>query len=73
MFEEIEGWYYFGGMVAQDLNDIYESLVEDYDEQIRSTIPADLLFEFDVSGDGRKVYGYISENATEVYIKKEGN
>lgn len=70
MFEEVEDWYYFGGMVAQDPNDIYEILVEDDDEEVRSAIPSELLDEFDLSGNGSKVYDYIAMFAKPVYIKK---
>ena len=32
-FEQLTNWYYFGGMVASDPTEIWDSLVEDDNEQ----------------------------------------
>ncbi len=62
-------YYYFGGMVAEDIYDIYESLVEDDDYRIREELPDDLLERFDSGEDGEDVYNYIVYHVKSVYIE----
>ena len=66
-FGKINGWYYFGGMVANDPNDIWESLVEDNDEGIRNELPENAVEELD-DGNGELAYNYIVENCKPVFI-----
>lgn len=66
-YKRING-YYFGGIVADDPTEIWDSLVEDDNENIRKELPKDILDEFD-GGDGDCAYEYIMEHLQPVYIK----
>lgn len=68
-YKKING-YYFGGMVADDHTEIWDSLVEDSNEKIREKLPKDILEEFD-AGDGDRAYEYLRENMQPIYIKVE--
>lgn len=68
-YKKING-YYFGGMIADDPTEIWDSLVEDSNEKIREELPKDILDEFD-SGEGDHAYEYIMEHMQPIYIKVE--
>lgn len=68
VFKQLTDWWYFGGMVASDPAEIWDSLVEDSDEEIRQALPEDILNEFD-NGDGERACDYIMENVEPVYIR----
>ena len=67
-FKQLTDWWYFGGMVASDPAEIWDSLVEDSDEEIRQALPEDILNAFD-NENGERAYDYIMENIEPVYIK----
>lgn len=64
--------YYFGGNVAEDPSEIWESLVEDSNEDIREALPKDILAEFDTT-DGERAYEYIMEHLKPIYIKVDND
>ena len=66
-YQRING-YYFGGMVTDDPTEIWDSLVEDGNENIRKGLPKDALDEFD-NGDGDRAYEHIMANLKPIYIK----
>lgn len=70
-YKKING-YYFGGMVADDPTEIWDSLVEDSNEKIREELPKDILDEFD-EVDGDQAYEYIMTHLQPIYIKVDKN
>lgn len=71
-FEQLTNWWYFGGMVVSDPTEIWDSLVEDDNEQIRQALPADVLTEFD-NEDGERAYDYIMAHIEPVYIRTDND
>ena len=70
-YKKING-YYFGGMIADDPTEIWDSLVEDSNEKIREELPKDILDEFD-EVDGDRAYEYIMTHLQPIYIKVDKN
>lgn len=70
-YKKING-YYFGGMVADDPTEIWDSLVEDSNEKIREELPKDILDEFD-EVDGDRAYEYIMTHLQPIYVKVDKN
>lgn len=70
-YKKING-YYFGGMVANDPTEIWDSLVEDSNEEIREELPKDILDEFD-EVDGDRAYEYIMTHLQPIYVKVDKN
>lgn len=70
-YKKING-YYFGGMIADDPTEIWDSLVEDSNEEIREELPKDILDEFD-EVDGDRAYEYIMTHLQPIYVKVDKN